>query len=209
MVFLLDKIKYIAPSWDEIYELLVKLAKKIVKDKYRPDYIVGIARGGWIVARVLSDLLGIKEVANIRVEFYEDISQTRDIPCITQDVSVDVRGKKILVCDDVADTGKSLKVTAECLRSKGASEVRISTLHRKPKSIVCPDYYISETEAWIIYPWEIFETISSLVRKLGKEGKNLKEIKKEIARTKIRPEYIDYFINWFKVIERYSMGTKH
>lgn len=204
MVFLLDKVEYIAPSWDRIYDLLLMLAKIIVDDNYRPDLIVGIARGGWIVARILSDLLDIKEVANIRVEFYEDLRLTRERPSITQEVSLDVRGKRILLCDDVADTGKSLKIASDYLNNKGVSEIKISTLHLKPTSIVCPDYYVSETDAWIIYPWEVFETIKSIIRKLEKEGKGSEEIEKELKRTKIQPKYTKFFMDWIKIIERYS-----
>ncbi|MEM3526592.1 MAG: phosphoribosyltransferase [Candidatus Jordarchaeaceae archaeon] len=204
----MGKVEYIAPSWEEIYKLQLELAKKIVDDNYKPDLIVGIARGGWIVARILSDLLGIKEIGNIRVEFYEDVLLTRAQPCITQEVSVDVRGKRVLLCDDVADTGKSLKVAADYLKSKGVSELKISTLHMKPKSVVRPDYYVSKTEAWIIYPWEIFETVKSIVGKLEKEGKNLEEIRKELMRTKIRPDYIQYFMDWMKTMEKYSSCKK-
>jgi len=204
----LDKVEYIAPSWDEVYDLQLKLAKKIIDENYRPDSIVGIARGGLIVARILSDLLDIRELGNIRVEFYEDVLLTRGRPCITQEISMEVRGKKVLLCDDVADTGKSLKVAADYLRSKGVSELKISTLHLKPKSIVRPNYYVSETDAWIIYPWEIFETIKSIARKLEKEGKSSEEIKKELVRTKVQPKYIKYFMDWMKVIEKYSVYKK-
>lgn len=207
-MFLLDKVEYIAPSWDEVYDLQLKLAKKIIDENYRPDSIVGIARGGLIVARILSDLLDIRELGNIRVEFYEDVLLTRGRPCITQEISMEVRGKKVLLCDDVADTGKSLKVAADYLRSKGVSELKISTLHLKPKSIVRPNYYVSETDAWIIYPWEIFETIKSIARKLEKEGKSSEEIKKELVRTKVQPKYIKYFMDWMKVIEKYSVYKK-
>jgi hypoxanthine phosphoribosyltransferase len=204
----LAKVEYIAPSWDEVYDLLLKLAKKIVDGNYRPDSIVGIARGGWVVARILSDLLDIKEIGSIRVEFYEDLLLTREHPHITQEISVEVKGKKVLLCDDVADTGKSLKVAADYLKSKGVSEIKISTLHLKSKSIVCPNYYVSETDAWIIYPWEIFETIKSVTRKLEKEGKSSEEIKKELVRTKVQPRYIKYFMDWIKTIEKYSICEK-
>lgn len=207
-MFLLDKVEYIAPCWDDIYDLLLKLAKKIVDDNYRPDLIVGIARGGWVVARILSDLLDIKEIGNIRVEFYEDVLLTRERPCITQEISVEVRGKKVLLSDDVADTGKSLKFASDYLRSKGVSELKISTLHLKPKSIVRPNYYVIETDAWIIYPWEVFETIKSIARKLEKEGKSSEEIKKELIRTKVQPNFIEYFMDWMNIIEKYSLSEK-
>lgn len=205
---LLDKVEYIAPNWDDIYELHLNLAKEIVDDNYRPDLLVGIARGGWIVARILSDLLDIKEIGNIRIEFYEDVLLTRDRPCITQDVSVEVKGKKVLLCDDVADTGKSLKVAADYLWDKGVFDLKIATLHLKPQSIIRPNYFVSETDAWIIYPWEIFETIKSIARKLEKKGKSNAEIRKEIIRTKIQSNYIKYFMDWMKVIEKYSSCGK-
>lgn len=205
---LLAKVEYIAPNWNDIYELHLNLAKEIVGDNYRPDLLVGIARGGWIVARILSDLLDIKEIGNIRIEFYEDVLLTRDSPCITQDVSVEVKGKKVLLCDDVADTGKSLKVAADYLWGKGVSNLKIATLHLKPHSVLRPNYFVSETDAWIIYPWEIFETIKSIVRKLEKKGESSEEIRKELIRTKIQPRYIKYFMDWMKVIEKYSLCEK-
>lgn len=204
----MNKVEYIAPCWDEVYDLLLKLAKKIVDDNYRPDLIVGIARGGWIVARILSDLLDIKDIGNIRVEFYEDVLLTRNHPYITQEISVEVKGKSVLLCDDVADTGKSLKVAADYLRSKGVSELKISTLHLKSKSMVRPNYYVFKTDAWIIYPWEVFETIKSIARKLEKEGKSSEEIEKELMQTKIQHKYINYFMDWMKVIQKYSVHGK-
>ncbi|WXG40796.1 MAG: phosphoribosyltransferase [Candidatus Freyarchaeum deiterrae] len=201
----MTKVEFIALSWDEVYDLLLKLAKKIVDQNFKPDLIVGIARGGWVVARILSDLLDIRKIGSIRVEFYEDVLLTRVRPLITQEISVEVGGKKVLLCDDVADTGKSLEVAADYLKKKGVSDMKISTIHLKPKSLVCPNYYVSETDAWIIYPWEVFESIKSIARKLEQKGKTSEEIKKELIQTGIQPKYINYFMDWIKVIERFQV----
>ncbi|MBS7618965.1 phosphoribosyltransferase, partial [Candidatus Bathyarchaeota archaeon] len=99
---------YEAPSWDEIYEMCLDLASMIKASGFKPDLIVGIARGGWIPARLLSDFLNNPNITSIKVEFYLDIGKTKDEPTITQDIQVPVNEKKVLLVDDVADTGKSL-----------------------------------------------------------------------------------------------------
>ena len=86
-------------SWSEMYTLLLELGDMIAKSEFKPDFIVGISRGGWIPARILSDLLDIPKLANITVEFYVGIGETKREPVITQSVSLPVRGKKILIVE--------------------------------------------------------------------------------------------------------------
>ena len=87
-------LKFEAPSWSRIYDMLLDLAGRIRKDGFKPDIIVGISRGGWPPARVLSDLLSNPNVANVRAEFYLGIAETGSEPTLTQPVSVKTRGKK-------------------------------------------------------------------------------------------------------------------
>ena len=187
-------VKFLAPWWDDVYELTLKVAEKIMKSGFSPDILVGIARGGWIVARLLSDFLDNSNVTSIRIEFYKGIAETGEKPQITQPLIVDVKDKNVLICDDVADTGHSLIAAVEHIKEKGAKEVKVATLHLKPWSSYKPDYFVVETDAWIIYPWEIRETISKLVSKLKSEGKSLEEIKKELSKTGIKNTLIDYFL---------------
>jgi len=187
-------VKFLTPWWDDVYELTLKVAEKIWKSGFSPDILVGIARGGWIVARLLSDFLDNSNVTSIRIEFYKGISETGEKPQITQPLIVDVKDKKVLICDDVADTGYSLIAAVEHIKEKGAKEVKVATLHLKPWSSFKPDYFVVETDAWIIYPWEIRETISKLVSKLKSEGKPREEIKKELLKTGIKNTLVDYFL---------------
>jgi len=98
------------PTWDEIYSMLLNMAERIRLNKFAPDVIVGISRGGWPPARVLSDLLDNPNLANVRVEFYVGVAETKGEPVLTQPVSVPVASKKVLIVDEVTDTGKSLEV---------------------------------------------------------------------------------------------------
>jgi hypoxanthine phosphoribosyltransferase len=169
------EIAFEVPTWNQIYDMLLSLAEKIRKSKFKPDLIVGVSRGGWPPARVLSDLLSNPNLANVRAEFYLGVAETKGEPTLTQAVSVAVESQKVLVVDEVADTGKSLKLVKEHITDKGASEVRIATVYYKPWSIVKPDYYEKETSCWVVFPWETKETIRKIVRKCKENGKTVKE----------------------------------
>lgn len=156
------KIEYI--SWNDTVKLCDTLAKKV--EKYEPDVLVGISRGGLVPVRLLSDILGNKNIAVIKVEFYKSIGKTRDIPRITQELNYDVEGKRVLLVDDIADTGRSIVIAKDHVKRKGAKEIKVATLHYKTISSVKPDYYIKKTKSWIVYPWEIHETKKE-IRKLS------------------------------------------
>jgi uncharacterized protein len=159
----LASMKFIRPSWKEIDSMCARLAKKV--STFRPDWLVGISRGGLVPVRLLSDHLDIPRVSVIRIEFYKGIGKTSGFPQISQPLQVDVRGKRVLLVDDVADTGRSLAVAKEHILRAGASEVKIAALHQKPGSIVKPDFFLATTSAWIIYPWEAQETKRELKKK--------------------------------------------
>src|SRR2546428_11891971 len=127
--------KYVAPSWDDVYDMMIEHARQIKSAGCSPEVIVGVFRGGWPPARVMSDLLENPNLANMKVEFYKNIGVTAQRPKITQPVTSEVVGKRVLVVDDVADSGQSLRVAYGHLRQKGAQEIRVCTLYLKPKSI--------------------------------------------------------------------------
>lgn len=177
-------------SWSEMYTLLLELGDMIAKSEFKPDFIVGISRGGWIPARILSDLLDIPKLANITVEFYVGIGETKREPVITQSVSLPVRGKKILIVDDLADTGESLKLVNLYLKENGASEIKIATVFYKPWSVIIPNYYPKETCKWIVFPWELKETI----RRLIDDGKTVKDVKKNLISSGNGIEFVEKLI---------------
>ncbi|MEM2280993.1 MAG: phosphoribosyltransferase [Candidatus Bathyarchaeia archaeon] len=164
------EIEFEAPTWNQIYRMLLQIAEKIRRDNFKPDVIVGVSRGGWPPARVLSDLLENPNLANVRAEFYLGVAETKGEPTLTQPVSVNVTGKKVLVVDEVADTGKSLQLIKEHLKAEGASQIRIATIYLKPWSTVKSDYYAKETSRWIVFPWEIKETVRKIVQKCREKG---------------------------------------
>lgn len=189
-----SELEFEVPSWEQIYELLLNLANRIRKANFRPDVIVGISRGGWPPARIMSDLLENPELASVKAEFYLGVAETKGEPMITQPVSVSVMGKKVLVVDDVADTGKSLRLVRSHLREHGATEVKIATIYYKPWSTLTPDWYEKETSSWVIFPWERKETVRNIVEKYRSEGKSIEEAEEKLVQCGLDRKLVERFI---------------
>ena len=189
-----SELEFEIPTWEKIYELLLNLASKIRKANFKPDVIVGISRGGWPPARIMSDLLENPELANVKAEFYLGVAKTKSEPVITQPVSVPVHGKKILIVDDVADTGKSLRLVRLHLKEQGATDVKIATIYYKPWSVVTPDWYERKTGHWVIFPWERKETVRNVVKRFKSEGKTVEEAKETLIRHGLDRKLVERFL---------------
>jgi hypoxanthine phosphoribosyltransferase len=169
MKALASNIDYEVPTWNQIYEMLLCQAQKIKTQNYKPDLIVAIARGGVVPARILSDLLETPNLSFMQIEFYINISQTLQEPILKQTLTTNVTGKKILLIDDISDTGKSLKLAKTHLQHQGAIEIKIATLYEKPQSVTTPDFYEKQTTNWVVFPWDIKETLRKIIHSpLGK-----------------------------------------
>jgi hypoxanthine phosphoribosyltransferase len=179
-----------------MYNVLLSLARKILRSEFEPDVIVGVSRGGWIPARVLCDLLSAPVLANIGVEFYTGIDETGRRPRLTQPLSAAVSGKKVLLVDEVADTGESLKLAKEQVIKEGAKEVRTVTMYTKPWSIIGPDYHEKKTSCWIVFPWETKETIRSIVT--GSKWEKKKELD-DLEHARLSARQAQKFLN--KILE--------
>jgi len=169
-------VEFLVQNWKESYDQTYLIFEQIKDSGFIPDAIVGIARGGWIPARLLSDFFALKFTANIKVEAYQLIGEMDIEAKVTQKINAKIDGKNVLVVDDIADTGSSLEVVLDELKEMHVNEVKIATLYYKPTSSVIPDYFIEETEKWVIFSWEYFETIQELNAKWKDEGKAEKEI---------------------------------
>jgi len=191
---LASEFEFEIPSWHQIYELLLNLASTVRKSGFEPEIIVGVSRGGWPPARVISDLLENPNVASVAAEFYVGVDETKGKPVITQPVSVSVKGKRVLVVDDVADTGESLSLVRSCLEEQGATEVKTATIYYKPWSVMIPDYYEKETRSWIIFPWERKETVRKIVEKCKRQGDSIDEAKEKLVSSGLERKLVERFI---------------
>ena len=131
-----------------------ELAQTIVDDGFRPDAIVAIARGGLTLAGVLGYALDVKMLGSLNVEFYTGIEERLDEPIVlppTLDREA-LAGKRVLLVDDVSDSGRTLALVLQLLLA-GGGEVRTVCLYSKPGTVQRPDYVWRTTDRWIMFPW--------------------------------------------------------
>jgi len=141
-------------TWDELGRGARALAEAITADAYRPDMILGIARGGLLLAGAIGYALGVKNTATVNVEFYSGIDERLDHAVLLPPVPdfVDFARFKLLIADDVADTGATLELVHDFCAGKVA-EVRRAVLYEKSRSVVSCEYVWRRTDEWIRFPW--------------------------------------------------------
>ena len=140
-------------TWEIFGDASRALAEQVAED-YEPDMILAIARGGLLIGGALGYALSVKNVYTMNVEFYTGVDERLEVPRILPPAPdfVDVRDAKILIADDVADTGHTLRSVQEFCRGKVA-EVRTACLYEKSHSVVKCDYVWKHTDLWINFPW--------------------------------------------------------
>lgn len=154
-------------SLSKTQKLSRRLARQVLADHFYPDVVIAIARGGFVPARLLCDYLDVYDLSCIRIAHYTgtDIHQQARL---TIPLNIDIRGKSVLLVDDVDDTGDTLQLALTHLHGFDPASIRIAVLHHKVVSSVTPDYYaeIVTHWHWITYPWAITEDMLGLVRKM-------------------------------------------
>jgi len=186
-----DSRRYVAPSWDDIYMMLLDLASKIRGSGFRPDLIVGVSRGGWVPARILSDLLENQRTVNVKIEFYVGLEKTTRKPVVTQPVTEEITGQKVLIADDVSDTGESLRLAVDHIRQKGAGDTRTVTIFFKPHSKFKPDFFAQSTADWIIFPWERLEAVKLMLQEAKTEGRGSDSVRATLRMCNLPDDAID------------------
>ncbi|MGC8933755.1 MAG: phosphoribosyltransferase [Thermoproteota archaeon] len=177
-------------DWQTFYSLCLEAADMIRRSKKSYDAFVGISRGGLVPLRILSDELEQENLFVIRVVFYEDIKKTAAEPVIKDDyLKSNVSGLRLLVIDDVADSGKSLKKVLEYLKNAGAKEVDSLTIFYKPHSETTPTFYVRTTKKWIVFPHERRETILKLIEK--EKDKPVEKIREDLINIGFEPYIVD------------------
>ena len=166
------------PTWNQIYDMFLSQAHTIQSQKFKPDIIVGIARGGLIPACILADLLGTPELTFIQIEFYTDINQTRMEPVLKQKLATQLTGRKTLLVDDIVDSGQSLRLAKTHLKQQNALEIKTATLYQKPQSTIVPNFYEKQTNSWVVFPWDTKETL----RRIAQNQKGKHELNQEIRK---------------------------
>ena len=141
-------------SYTEFGSAVIDLAHQIRNSQFQPEIVLSIARGGFFLGAALGYALGVKNSFTMSVEFYTGIEERLPMPVVLPPVpnKVDLKGATVLIADDVADSGETLRLVEEFWRGT-VKEARTVVLYEKPRSVVKPDYVWRKTEKWIDFPW--------------------------------------------------------
>ncbi len=143
-------------SYEDFGIAVRELGRTILISEFQPDIILSIARGGFFLGAGLGYALDVKNSFTLSVEFYTGVDERLPMPVVLPPVPdlIDLKGTKVLVADDVADTGETLKLVRDFLEGYVA-EVRFAVLYEKPTTVVTPDYAWRHTNKWIEFPWSV------------------------------------------------------
>ena len=152
-------------SWNEIETWCDSIREK-VSLSFKPDAIVGISRGGLVPGRILSDMMWIKDLQSVKTEHW-GLTATVDGKASIKNRSVlFLEKKRVLLVDDITDTGESMTLAKEYISEFSPIEVRTAALLHINRSKFVPDFYAEEIDnsnwTWFIFPWNIHEDLDNL-----------------------------------------------
>lgn len=146
-------------SWQDVEQAACNIIWRMKRDGFEPDIIISIARSGLIPAALLSYAMGNKELYVIKIDFSKSqrLGSDQDLrhrPVISQELSKNIEGLKVLVVDEMVVSGATLKTMSAYLEMKNPKQVKYVVLYKQPWTQFEPDYYGEETRQWPIFPWK-------------------------------------------------------
>jgi hypoxanthine phosphoribosyltransferase len=168
-------------SWDLFENLSKKVAERIKESGYQPDFMVGLARGGWVLSRVLCDYLGVKDLVSLKVEHWGVTATPDGKAQIKYPFDIDLSGRRVLVVDDITDTGESMMIAAEYVQSKNPAQIKTSALRHIEGSKFKPDFYGDIIKwRWVVFPWNYVEDMCNIIPKASEGTSSLEEVKRNL-----------------------------
>jgi hypoxanthine phosphoribosyltransferase len=171
---------------EEVHDLSHRLALEIRGSRFEPDLVVAVARGGFVPARLLCDFLGQHELRSVQIRHYGSGARREGPARIVAGLEGEVVGRRVLVVDDVNDTGETVAEVRRHLMERGASDSRIGVLHEKAGSSQKADYRVERLREWewLVYAWAVTEDVSGFLEQMTPQPIRLEE-----AADRLRSEY--------------------
>jgi hypoxanthine phosphoribosyltransferase len=165
-------------SWNTVYRLAERLSLAILESGYRPEVIVAVARGGYVPARILCDFLDLYTLTSIRVVHYASGARKRPEARVTDSICTDIGNRRILIVDDVSDTGDTYEAAIAHLEDFGPAEIRTAVLLHKTTARYQPDFIGRKVVKWrwMIYPWAVMEDLGGFVANMSPRPGNAADI---------------------------------
>ncbi|HEX7017631.1 MAG TPA: phosphoribosyltransferase [Patescibacteria group bacterium] len=180
-------------SWDTLGKDIFNLSKAIIESHQKFDRIIALAKGGLTFSRSLVDFLQVDNISTMQVEFYTGIGTTAKTPIITQSLPVSIQGENVLVFDDIVDKGETMKLATQYLNYHGAESITTAALISKPWSEFKVDFAARQSQAWVIFPNEVRETIAILTNLWQEKGDSPQVIKDQLLQIGFTQEEVAMF----------------
>jgi hypoxanthine phosphoribosyltransferase len=137
-------------SWELFGEMCRVLAVRVARD-YRPDIVIGIATAGVIPAATVAAMLEA-DFDSMRIS-RRDGGAFRSEPRVLSATPVSCRGKRVLIVDEIATSGDTMRLALAAVREVGPADVRTAATFVRPGGWR-PHYFAMESEQLIVYPWD-------------------------------------------------------
>ncbi len=178
-----EKIRCELISWAEVQRLCRRLAGRVRASGYRPDIVIAIGRGGYVPARLVCDCLDIMALTTIKIEHYLSGASRQEQAVIRYPLKADIRNLRVLLVDDVNDSGETLELAIGHLQTFDPGEIRTAVMHHKTTTSFRVDYYARKVIKWrwLIYPWAVYEDIAGFLKRLSPPPQSLADAQQRLA----------------------------
>jgi uncharacterized protein len=173
-------------TWAEVGRWADVLASQIVGAGPLPQTIVGLTRGGWVPARLLADRLGVHRLVALRAQHWGVTATKSGRAELTEELSGPVARERVLIVDDITDTGESLDLARAHVAERRPASLATATLLHITHSKFLPDFYAEEIPrkawVWVVFPWNYWEDLNSLAQRATVSGAGPEGARRVLAR---------------------------
>lgn len=165
----MKEISFHKLTWTDLQRDCLTLYKKHLTNLHI-DLIVSISRGGTVVSRIFSDLLGSISISHIAISSYKDLKKQKH-PQILETPNTSYKNESILLVDEVSDTGETFHLAKKFLSTHFPLKIYVLSPYIKPQTKFLPDFWEKNIDAWIVFPYDIRETAEGFVKQFGSKQK--------------------------------------
>ncbi len=171
-------------GWPEVERWADTIAEKVRAAGRVPSTLVGLTRGGWVPARLLSDRLGVRRIVSLRAQHW-GVTATRDGRAVlSEGLSGSVASETVLLVDDLTDTGESLELAAEHIRAAEPSRLETAAFLHIGHSKFVPTYFAEEISrdawVWVVFPWNYWEDLASLAARAAEVAEGPEAVRRTL-----------------------------
>jgi hypoxanthine phosphoribosyltransferase len=166
-------------TWADADRWADTIAERVRSAGHHPTTIVALTRGGWVPARLVADRLKVKRLVSLRAQHWGVTATPSGAAEITEGLSGPVQDEEVLIVDDITDTGESLSLALDHVRSAGAKRIETATCLHLGHSTFVPTYAAEEIPrdawVWVVFPWNYWEDLATLAQRAFDETHDVLE----------------------------------